>query len=230
MIKYFTNDVKKCVNPSTLEGGKITEIICFAPGKLFINGRLTTLIQNHALWLGLFVFLIIFAIHFHPIFLIKKVPKPNLKLKIYVPSQTHKVNFLFLWLSCEKCQNNYAEWKAWFTTIYRKYFKGSYLFGRRWDQKRLNPYTRCSTLAQKMVKKGCWNMFRKRPTFIVIQYFGIFRFSNNEMSNLCLKVNWNIHENISQWMFLECFFMIWQRSFINLKPYIKYLNHKEKIF
>lgn len=98
----LSNDVKKCTNPSTPRRWKDYQkqphlrLFVLRLKKFFTNGRHTTLIQNHALWLGLFVFLITFVNHFHPIFLIKKVPKLNLKLKIYVPSQTHKVNFLFL--------------------------------------------------------------------------------------------------------------------------------------
>lgn len=71
------------------------EIICFEPGNIFTNGRHTTLIQNHALWLGLFVFLIIFAIHFHPISQIKKVPNQSPVLNL-CPKLT--LAFLFLLL------------------------------------------------------------------------------------------------------------------------------------
>lgn len=63
----------------------------------------TTLILNHALWLGLFVFLIIFSIHFHPD---KKV---QLHFQIYALIRTHTQSFPSHSFYGKKCQNNYAK-------------------------------------------------------------------------------------------------------------------------
>ena len=122
----------KSINPSKmrrLPKATTLEIICFALEKVFhkwpahyINSKSCSLVRTICVS-------DYFCHPFSPHFSDKKrCPKLNLKLEIYVPSQTHKVKFPFsLWLSCEKCQNNYVEWEAWFTTIYRKYFKGSYV-------------------------------------------------------------------------------------------------------
>ena len=182
VIKLW-NDVKKCTNPSTPSRWKDYQkqphlrLFVLRLKKFFTNGRHTTLIQNHALWLGLFVFLITFVIHFHPIFLIKKVPKLNLKLKIYLRSQRHKVKFPFsFWLSCEKYQNNGAEWEAWFTTIYRKYFKGYYVFREMLGSEKAHAYThkfRCpqpSNIGNGMKKVVIRQIFGKWPIFIFLYF------------------------------------------------------------
>lgn len=158
LMKFPTHSIHN--NRLVVSKRNVPRVLAWGNRSQMAGTCLTTLILNHALWLGLFVFLIIFfspilvSSHFHPV-LIKKVAQSQLHSRNLCPKPNTHINFPSSLSSFGSgvglknvkitMQNEERKAEAWFTTIYLKYFGGGFYLSSTGGGGGWRPFARIHT-------------------------------------------------------------------------------------